>query len=150
MRRWGARKITNLDAALSQGGCFSAWGVYTTLHTARFQAEDVFTRLESFDAADVPDKAALQGVVRAYGAYALLALGESFCSMAIDGASVTLEETLRLAETRFGEAMTLTRGRDEIPDDIKAAVAEGCAAVHIAIECLRDSTPAAEPVEAVA
>ena len=105
-RNWGARKITDSDGS-GQGQCGGLWGIYLGLHTARFQAEDVYTKLAEFDVADVPQKVEWQGVVRAYGGYTLMALGETFCSMAINEVSFTLEETLRLAETRFGEAITL-------------------------------------------
>ena len=42
MRNWGQRKIYASDAGYSQGTC-GGWGypMFTPLHTARFQAEDV-------------------------------------------------------------------------------------------------------------
>lgn len=113
LRNWGARKIKDTDVNMGQSSCGSAWGIYTPLHTARFQAEDVFSRLEAFDVADVPDKVNMQGIVRAYGAYALVALGEGFCSMALDGGPViTPAEVLQVAESRFTDAINLTTEAD--------------------------------------
>jgi hypothetical protein len=107
-RNWGSRRIVADDANMGQGTCSSQYGIYTTLHTARFQAEDVFKRLEGFTDQQVPNRTSLMATVKAYGAYALLALGEGFCNMAIDGGPLmTPREVLQLAETRFTEAMAL-------------------------------------------
>ncbi len=90
MREWGQRKM-GLQAlsggVLATGSCESNYGIYTPLQTARFLSNDVFDKLAEFDAGDVPDKARMQGKVRAYGGWTLLALGEGFCSMALDGGS---------------------------------------------------------------
>ncbi len=113
LRNWGARKITDADVVMGQGECDNVWGIYTPLHTARFQAEVVFSRLEAFDVADVPDKVNMQGIVRADGAYALVALGEGWCSMALDGGPViTPAEVLQIAESRFTDAINLTTEAD--------------------------------------
>lgn len=110
MRNWGQRKIEASDAVMAQGDCTDNYGLYTPLHTARFQSEDIFTRLEGFDAADVPDKVDMQAVVRAYGGYALLGLGEGFCSMAIDGGSrLTPAQVMMQAETRFSDAISFAQ-----------------------------------------
>ena len=61
---------------MAQGSCRVQYGIYTTLQTARFQAEDIFKRLDKFTDAQVPNRALLKATVKAYGAYALLALGE--------------------------------------------------------------------------
>jgi hypothetical protein len=96
------------DANMGQGTCRSQYGIYTTLHTARFQADDVFERLEQFTDQQVPNRTSLMATVKTYGAYALLALGEGFCQMAIDGGPLmTPREVLQLAETRFTEAIAL-------------------------------------------
>ena len=88
MREWGQRKMSlqsSSGSQLAQGSCASNYGIYTPLQTARFQNDDIFTKLAEFDDADVPNKAQMQGTVRVYGGWALIALGEGFCSMALDG-----------------------------------------------------------------
>jgi hypothetical protein len=106
-KQWASRQITASNANLAAGAC-GGYGSFTPLHTARFQAEDVFTRLAAFDAAAVPNRTQFQATVRAYGAYALLALGEGYCEMTIDGGALMQpEEVLALAEERFGEAIEL-------------------------------------------
>ena len=50
-RNWGSRRITADDASYSQTACSGAYGLYTPLHTARYQAEDVFKRLSDWTAA---------------------------------------------------------------------------------------------------
>ena len=107
-RNWASRRIPADDATMAQGTCRTQYGIYTTLQTARFQAEDAFKRLEKFTDAQVPNRALLRATVKAYGAYALLALGEGFCEMALDGGPLmTPKEVLALAETRFTEAIQL-------------------------------------------
>ena len=112
MREWGQRKM-ELQAlsggVLATGSCASNYGVYTPLQTARFLNNDVFEKLAAFDAGDVPDKAKMQGTVRAYGGWALLALGEGFCSMALDGgAEMQPDQVLGAAAQNFSEAISGT------------------------------------------
>jgi SusD/RagB-like outer membrane lipoprotein len=107
-RNWASRRITADDATMAQGSCRSPYGIYTPLQTARFQAEDVFRRLQAFTDAQVPNRAALEAQVRAYGAYALVGLGEGFCEMALDGGPLmTPRDVLALAEQRFTQAIDL-------------------------------------------
>jgi hypothetical protein len=107
-RNWGSRRIVADDATMAQGTCRAPYGIYTTLQTARFQAEDAFVRLEKLTDAQVPNRPVFLATVKAYAAWALLALGEGFCEMAIDGGPLmTPREVLELAETRFTEAITL-------------------------------------------
>jgi hypothetical protein len=107
-RNWASRRIPADDATMAQGTCRAQYGIYTTLQTARFQAEDSFKRLEKFTDAQVANRTLLMATVKAYGAWALLALGEGFCEMAIDGGPLmTPKEVLALAETRFTEAIAL-------------------------------------------
>ena len=108
MRNWGLRWIPANDPNYSQGTCEGwGYGLYTPLHTARFQAEDIYARLGTFGA-DVTNVGGLQATVRAYGGYSLMALGEGFCEMALDvGPLMTPAEVLTLAESRFSEAIQL-------------------------------------------
>lgn len=108
-RNWASRRITADDASYSTTGCSGSYGIYTPLHTARFQAEDVAKRLEAFTTAQVPTRVTLQASVKAYGAYALVALGEGFCEMAIDGGPLmTPPDVLKLAEQRFTESLAFS------------------------------------------
>lgn len=118
MRNWGQRKIYADDEGFSQGGC-GGWGypMYTPLHTARFQAEDVYSRLTEFDDADVPNKTELMATVRAWGGFPLIALGEGFCEMAIDGGSLLApSDVMEVAEEKFSEAISLATqaGNDDL------------------------------------
>lgn len=111
MRNWGQRKIYASDAGYSQGTC-GGWGypMFTPLHTARFQAEDVASRLSGFPAEDVPDLASLQATAATWGAFPLVAMGEGFCSMAIDGGpELTPAQVQSEAEQRFGNAISLAQ-----------------------------------------
>ncbi len=109
MRNWGQRKIYASDAGYSQGTC-GGWGypMFTPLHTARFQAEDVSARLSGFE--DVSNLAALQATAATWGAFPLVAMGEGFCSMAIDGGpELTPAQVQSEAEQRFSNAISLAQ-----------------------------------------
>jgi hypothetical protein len=107
-RNWASRRITADEPTLAQGSCRTPYGIYTPLQTARFQAEDIFKRLDAFPDAKVPNKTLLKAQVRAYGAFALVGLGEGFCRMALDGGPLMApKDVLALAETRFTEAIAL-------------------------------------------
>lgn len=110
MREWGQRKMDPQGLSggvLATGSCESNYGVYTPLQTARFLNNDVFDKLAEFDAGDVPNKATMQGRVRAYGGWALVALGEGFCSMALDGGpEMTPDQVLDVAVQNFSAAIS--------------------------------------------
>jgi hypothetical protein len=108
MRNWGQRKIRSTDEFLGKGTCDNNYGVYTPLQTARYQARTVFERLEQWDPATVPNKIRFQATVRAYGGFALVALGEGFCEATIDGGPImTPDEVLTVAEQWFSDALNL-------------------------------------------
>jgi hypothetical protein len=90
----------------------STTGHYAPLHIARVQGESVFGIITEHDEADVgPDKASMLATIAAYTGYAFTALGESFCSMAIDeGSEMQPSAVLAIAETRFTTAITLATG----------------------------------------
>lgn len=111
MRNWGQRKIYASDAGYAQGTC-GGWGypMFTPLHTARFQSEDVASRLAGFPAEDVPNLAALQATAATWGAFPLVAMGEGFCSMAINGgAEMTPAQVQAEGEQRFSTAISLAQ-----------------------------------------
>jgi hypothetical protein len=132
-RNWASRRITADDATMAQGSCRLPYGIYTPLHTARFQAEDIFRRLSAFTDAQVPGRTTLQARVRAYGAFALVALAEGFCQMALDGGPLmTPRDVLALAEQRFTQAIDLaTQASNE---DLKNMALVGRARVRLDLE----------------
>ena len=109
MREWGQRKMglqSSAGGRLATSSCEGNYGIYTPLQTARFQNNDVFDKLAEFDAGDVPNKAQMQGTVRAYGGWSLVALGEGFCSMALDGGpEMQPDQVLTVAVQKFTEAI---------------------------------------------
>lgn len=132
-RNWGSRRITADEPTMAQGNCSTAYGLYTPLQTARFQAEDVFNRLESFPDAQVPNKVVLEATVRAYGGFALIALAEGFCRMVIDGGPLmTQTQVLQLAEQWFTDAITLAQKANNT--DILNMALEGRARVRLDLQ----------------
>lgn len=121
-RNWGQRRIEANDQRFGQGTCDDSYAFYTPLQTTRFQAEDIYDRLTSEGFAGVPELEGNLATVRAYGAFALIALGEGFCEMSVPeeegtpGPLMGPDEVLRLAETRFTEAISLAEqaGNDDI------------------------------------
>ena len=127
-RNWASRRITADEPTMAQGSCRTAYGIYTTLQTARFQAEDIYKRIDGFPDAKVSNKTLLKAQVRAYGAFALVALGEGFCQMALDGGSLMApKDVLALAETRFTDAITLATSANS-SDILNMALASPAAA----------------------
>lgn len=108
---WGERGITaGEDSYVTdpcEGGYFS---IQRTLHTARFQSEQVFTKLSNWTDEQVTNRALLMAQVRTYGAYSYLLMGETFCAVAFDGgAQQPPSAALELARTQFLEAITLAQ-----------------------------------------
>lgn len=80
--------------------------VYLPLQLARGQAENAYSLIEGFNAADVPNREELLAKSAAYAGYATTLLGEAYCEMALDGGPViTPAEVLLVAETRFTTAL---------------------------------------------
>ncbi len=114
-RNWGQRRIEANDERFSSATCSTPYSFYGPLHTARFQAEDVYNRLTSDSFAGVPNLERELATIRAYGAYALVGLGEGFCEMTVPeregepGPLMTPAQVLEKAEGRFTEAITLAQ-----------------------------------------
>ena len=115
--RWGERRIENVDVQFSQGLCGGGtYPTYTPLQTARFQGEDVLSRLDGEAFAGVDGLADLRAVTRTWGTFPLIALGEAFCEMTIPtvegepGPLMTKQEVLTVAETKFTEAIGMAQG----------------------------------------
>jgi hypothetical protein len=109
LRNWGQRKISESFSNYVSGGC-GGWGfgLWTRMHTARFQSEDVFDRITSWEG--VTDKESKLATVRTYGAFLYAFFGETFCSVTIDGGDPLQPSTVRvLAEDKFESAVQLAQ-----------------------------------------
>src|SRR6185436_11961605 len=110
LANWGERTITADENDYSIGTCELNFGMNLTLHTARFQAEDVSKKLEGWTDAQVAGRASLQAQAKIYGAYAYLLMGEGFCQVAFDGGAVSPPSAaLTIAETRFTEGLAFAQ-----------------------------------------
>jgi hypothetical protein len=108
-RNWGQRKITETFTDYVSSGCGgAAFGLWTTMHTARFQSEDVFDRITATE--DVAEKDSKLATVRTYGGFLYTFFGETFCSVTIDGGDpMQPEAVLGMAEDRFESAIQLAQ-----------------------------------------
>ncbi|MBI4421626.1 MAG: RagB/SusD family nutrient uptake outer membrane protein, partial [Gemmatimonadetes bacterium] len=104
---WDQRRVFPNDGSLSSGTCLSgAWSVYSPLHIARFQAENVAKRLETWTDQQVANRIGLLATAYAYAGYAYTLLGEGFCEVAVDqGAIQKPPAILGIAEQRFSTAI---------------------------------------------
>lgn len=116
-RDMGWRQHRDDEARLSSGTCTTAYSIYAPLHAARFLANNVYNRLEEAGS-EVTNLSTRQATLRAYGGYALVGLGESFCEMTlpseegVPGPLYTTTEVLEAAEERFTQALGLTPTAD--------------------------------------
>lgn len=95
------------DYAYQTCGGVQRFGLYQPLQTARYQA-DVAIRVlsEATDDAVPGNRLEMLATAYAYSAYALLLLGESMCSIAIDvGPEIPSQQVFVLAEERFTAAL---------------------------------------------
>ena len=113
LANWGERTITADENDYAIGTCEGNFGMYLTLHTARFQTEDVLTKLNGWTDAQVsatnPNlRKDLLAQAKVYGAYTYLLFGEGFCAVSYDGgAPQAPTASLALAETKFGEGIAM-------------------------------------------
>lgn len=117
-RNWSSRRITASFDNYVNGACEeNGFGLWTTLQTARFQADDVFSRLEGFSDGEVADRTRKMALMSAYAGYAYTFFGETFCRVRFDGGPILDPgESLVTAEERFTRALDLAEqaGDDEI------------------------------------
>ena len=109
---YDARRMTT-DATYGTNNCgatpsaLQQPGIYTPLSTARATADTAAARIESFSAADVPNRQKLVGQTSAYAGYSLILLGEGMCSAAINlGPELSPAQLFAEAKTRFDKAIT--------------------------------------------
>ena len=109
---WGLRSILssninltdNCDLSTSVGG----YAPLVPLQTTRVLSDLAAVKIGALSDAQVPNKALLLAQSKAYGAYAVLALGEGFCAMAFDqGPILTPQQALQEADQRFTDALAL-------------------------------------------
>jgi hypothetical protein len=92
-------------------GCGSTEALLMPIQTARFDADNVLSKLNGWtdgqvDPNDPSTRTKMIGTAAAFSGYSYLLLGESFCSAAVDGGPELSQETiLGLAETQFTRAI---------------------------------------------
>jgi hypothetical protein len=100
------RTILPTNTVYSTITCGGDPTVYTTLSTARFDADNALRLLDGWTDEQVPDRTALIATAAAYAGYSLVLLGEGMCSAALDvGPELTPAEILTEAEARFTRAI---------------------------------------------
>jgi starch-binding outer membrane protein, SusD/RagB family len=103
------RTIVPSLTAYGTSGCTSVQvpGYYTPIAIARATADKITAALEGWTDAEVPNRQLLIATAAAHAGYALILLGESSCSAAIDGGpELTPVQVLTEAEARFTKAIT--------------------------------------------
>jgi len=109
----GERNITADNSDYATSACEASsintagdFGLQVPMHTARYQAEDVYTRLSNWTDEQVSGRIGLQAKVLAYGAYAYTFLGETYCTFSKDGSPPgPPSDALQIAVEHFTEAL---------------------------------------------
>ena len=132
-REWGGRLITPDHTDYVFGTCAAnGFGQYTVIQTARFQAADMFNRIQAFPDSAVPRKALFLATLAAYHGYSYVMLGEQFCSMAVDGGPLmTPRQVVTRAESIFTSAITLAQSAGASADSIRYMALVGRARVRL-------------------
>jgi starch-binding outer membrane protein, SusD/RagB family len=101
------RTILPTNTVYSTESCdFGDPTVYTTLSTARFDADNALRLLDGWTDEQVPGRIGLIATAAAYAGYSLVLLGEGMCSAALDvGPELTPAQILTEAEARFTRAI---------------------------------------------
>lgn len=133
-KRWAMRDIDASFANYATGGCGTPYGLFTPLHTARYQAEKNFEWINGFPDAEVPNKVRYLATMRTYGAFTYIAFGEGFCGTPIDGDSkvLTPKELLQIADRQFTEAIQLAEQAGRA--DLKNMALVGRARARLGLE----------------
>jgi hypothetical protein len=108
-RNWGQRKITSTFGEYVTGSCGgNGFGMWTNMHKARFQSEDVFDRITGFEG--IEEKDSKLATVRTYGGFLYTYFGETFCQVTIDGGDpMQPDAVLAIARERFESAIQLAQ-----------------------------------------
>jgi hypothetical protein len=103
------RQVAPSHLDLNAGSCDVSTGsvpMYIPLQIARHRAEEVLLTLGSSEYQSLPTRDSLAGIVRAYGGYAYLALGEGYDSVAFgDGRHWPHDSALTRADAWFSAAI---------------------------------------------
>lgn len=108
---WDLDRRTNNPAngLYTTANCNGLGGTYSPLSTARYSADNAVKLLEGWSDAEVPNRQLLIARASAYAGYALVLLGESMCTAAIDlGPELSKTQLFELAEQRFTKAINST------------------------------------------
>jgi len=147
---WGERSITADETDYVSGLCtgtFFTFGLHTVLHTARFQAEDIYTRLSGWTDQQVSNRKRFLATVRTYGGFPYLFFGEPYCAIAFDGgATVQPAASLAIAEQRFAEAITLAQAAAD--NDMLNLARVGMARTKMDLKKWAEAAQFAQQVEA--
>lgn len=117
---------------------FADPGVYQSLSTARFSADNAVRLLEGFDPAAVPDYQRLLATAYAYSGYSRLLLGEAHCSAGslvpvegglAPGPEITSDGLFERAIERFQQAISI--GQSAGVDEIVNMARVGAARAHL-------------------
>ena len=110
-------------------------GIYTPVQTARFEGDQIARRLEGWTDAEVPGRQLLLATAKAYAGYAMLLLGESYCSIAIDlGPEIQRLQVLAEAENRFTAAIAAAQTSNNTAILNMARVGRARARLSLAIQ----------------
>lgn len=115
-RMWDYDRRTISEASPQHGWTcgFSDPGIYQTMATARFSADNAVHLLEGFSDADVPNRDAMIATAEAFSGYSRVFLGEAYCSVAglesgedgpVLGGDVSSAELFARAQEHFGRAI---------------------------------------------
>ncbi|HET7460637.1 MAG TPA: RagB/SusD family nutrient uptake outer membrane protein [Longimicrobium sp.] len=113
------RTTTAADRRYQARDC-DALGTYTPLNRARAGADNLLRLLQGWSDAEVPNRAKLTATAAAVSGYALVLLGEGFCSATISridaggatayGPEITAQAVLDSAIARFNTALAANAG----------------------------------------
>src|SRR5690606_21991782 len=107
VNRWPVhrRDVSPSDSRYATSDCVNL-GVYTPLSTARWTADDILRKLQTWTDAEVENRTSLIATAAAYSGYSHLLLAEGFCTMALDlGPEIQPAEVFQRAEERFTTAI---------------------------------------------
>jgi hypothetical protein len=97
--------------ATAQCGSVQVPGYYTPISIARATADKILTSLEGWTDEEVPGRQDLIAQAATFAGYALVLIGETSCSAALDaGPELTPTQILTEAEARFTKAITAAQG----------------------------------------
>lgn len=108
------REVTSGDATYGTSSC-AALGIYKGFSTARFDADVLVAKLQTWTDAEVAGRLSMLATAAAYSGYAHIFLGEGFCSgvlldeKQVPGGEVARTELFKRAIERFNTAIDAAR-----------------------------------------